>query len=122
MKDGTLNLAGEQVSTLEAYQQNLDKLVTELQKTGAKLIWATTTPVPEGANGRLKGDDVIYNNAARAVMEKRGVAVNDLYAHVFAVLSQHQRPKDVHYTPAGYLFLGKKVAAEIQKALPAAHP
>lgn len=117
MKDNQLNLAGEQVSTLEAYSANLDKLVVELKKTGAKLIWAATTPVPEGANGRLKGDDVIYNATALKVMEKQGVPVNDLYALVLPVLEKMQRPRDVHFTPDGYAFLGKKVAAEIQKAL-----
>jgi acyl-CoA thioesterase-1 len=117
MKDNKLDLAGEQISTLEAYSVNLDKLVVELKKTGAALVWATTTPVPEGANGRLKGDEVLYNAAALRVMAAHGVTVNDLYAEVFPVLEQNQRPRDVHYTPDGYRFLGRKVAAEILKAL-----
>src|SRR3954449_12259411 len=38
---------GRQVP-LETYERNLKALVARLQTTGARLIWATTTPVPEG--------------------------------------------------------------------------
>ena len=117
MKDNKLDLAGEQVSTLNPYTTNLDRLATELEKTGATLIWATTTPVPEGANGRRKGDDVIYNAASVAVMQKHGSRINDLHAHVLPALETFQRPRDVHYTPDGYAFLGRKVAAAILDAL-----
>lgn len=117
MKDNRLDLAGEQVSTLEAYEANLGKLADELKKTGAMLIWATTTPVPDGAAGRLKGDDVIYNAAALKVMQGRPIRINDLYAHVFPQLETYQRTRDVHYTAEGYAFLGRKVALAIQQAI-----
>jgi len=32
----------------ETYQANLAKVITQLKKTGAKLIWVTTCPVPNG--------------------------------------------------------------------------
>ena len=32
----------------ETYQTNLVKVITQLKKTGAKLIWVTTCPVPNG--------------------------------------------------------------------------
>src|SRR4051812_33402191 len=32
----------------EDYEKNLRTLVAKLKTTGAKLIWATTTPIPEG--------------------------------------------------------------------------
>lgn len=118
MKDNKLDLAGEQVSTPDAYAANLDRLAAELGKTGAALIWAATTPVPEGANGRRKGDDVIYNAAAATVMRRHGIRINDLYSHVLPALENLQRPRDVHYTPDGYAFLGRKVAEVILDALP----
>ncbi|MEM9481542.1 MAG: SGNH/GDSL hydrolase family protein [Verrucomicrobiota bacterium] len=31
-----------------SYQSNLEKIIVELKKTGAKLIWVTTCPVPNG--------------------------------------------------------------------------
>lgn len=118
MKDSKLDLAGEPVATPALYQANLEKLAVELKATAAALIWATTTPVPEGAAGRLKGDDVLFNAAARTVMDKHGIRVNDLYAAVLPRLAELQTPRNVHFNAAGYAFLGRQVAAAIEKALP----
>jgi lysophospholipase L1-like esterase len=103
---------------LEQYEKNLDQLVTRLKKTGATLIWATTTVVPEGEAGRIAGDDKKYNAAAARVMKKHGVATNDLHAlsATFAA-DLFVRPGDVHYKPAGYQKLGTQVAASIRTAL-----
>lgn len=118
-----LNEAGKMDSSAaphvppRAYRRNLKKLVKRLKETNAKLIWASTTPVPEGASGRLKGDDVTYNEIAARVMKKQAVRVNDLYACVLPELEKLQRPKNAHFTGEGSGFLGAKVAAEIRKAL-----
>jgi len=113
---------GHQQVPIEQYEKNLDELVTRLKKTGARLIWATTTPVPEGATGRVPGDEVKYNAAAKRVMEKHGVAIDDLYAFAKPRLAQIQLPKNVHFTKAGSAELAKQVAASILKALGNAKP
>ena len=102
----------------EEYSKNLGELFDRLQKTGAKLIWATTTPVPEGASGRVADDSIRYNKLAAEVLQDRPVAVDDLHAYAL----QHpelQRKKDVHFTNDGSKALAKVVAEEIRKALPA---
>ncbi len=38
----------DEKSTKDAYQTNLKRAIEELQKTDAKLIWVTTTPIPFG--------------------------------------------------------------------------
>ena len=38
---------GTVTATPEAYAANLEKIVAELKKSNAKLIWCATTPVPE---------------------------------------------------------------------------
>ena len=43
---------GELTHSVDQYAANLENLVASLQSTGAKLIFATTTPVPEGEIGR----------------------------------------------------------------------
>lgn len=102
------------------YEKNLDQLVTQLKATGATLIWASTTLVPEGESGRVVGDDKKYNEAAARVMQKHGVAINDLHA-----LSASFEPKmfvkpgDVHYTPAGSEKLAQQVVAKISEVLAA---
>jgi len=104
--------------TFEEYQQNLRKLVKILKATGARLIWASTTPVPDGEPGRIKGYEVRYNNAAEKIMKENGVMINDLYAHAFPKLSRIQLPNgNVHFTAEGSNYLAKKVAASILKAL-----
>jgi lysophospholipase L1-like esterase len=102
------------------YEKNLRTLVARLQKTGAKLIWASTTPVPEGrVSPPRRPDDVLaYNKAALRVMEENKVRVNDLYAFALPRLKEIQRPVNVHFTPDGSRALAKQVAAAIEPALP----
>jgi hypothetical protein len=97
----------------EDYQKNLETLVARMKKTGAKLIFATTTPVPEGAQARIKGDEKKYNEIAVAVMKKNGVAVNDLHAFCLPKLAEIQLPANVHFKPEGSKQLGKQVASAI---------
>lgn len=109
---------GKQQVPLADYEKNLRTLVERLQKTGAKLIWCVTTPVPEGSSGRVAGDEVKYNEVALKVMKEKGVAVDDLWAFAKPQLAKIQLPADVHYSPEGYQELAKHVVAEIEKALP----
>jgi hypothetical protein len=101
------------------YEKNLRELVTRLEKTGAKLIWRNTTPVPEGAKGRVVGDSVKYNAIAAKIMEERGIPTDDLYTLAKEKASEIQRPADVHFTPEGSQVLAEHVVASIEKALAA---
>lgn len=108
---------GKQVASPEKYGENLKALVERLKKTGAKLIWASTTPVPDGTTGRVKGDEVQYNIVAEQVMKDSGIAIDDLHAVVAADPSL-QRPKNVHFSAHGYDVLAAKVAEHVTAALP----
>lgn len=103
--------------SLEDYEKNLRALVARLQETGAVLIWASTTPVPEGARSRHNEDVLRYNAVALTVMEENGIAINDLYAFALPRLEEIQIPRDVHYTPEGYAVLAEQVAAVIRETL-----
>ena len=70
---------GKPQVAIAVYEKNLDKLVVRLNKTGAKLIWRNTTPVPPGAKGRYVGDSIKYNPAAARVMKKHDVPTHDLF-------------------------------------------
>ena len=111
---------GTITNTPEQYEKNLDQLVTRLAKTGATLLWASTTLVPEGEAGRIAGDDKKYNEVAARVMKKHGVAIDDLHAlsATFAA-DLFVKAGDVHYKPAGYQKLGTQVATNIRTALKA---
>ena len=108
---------GKQQVPIDQYEQNLDKIVTRLKKTGAKLIFATTTPVPEGTGFRAKGDAAIYNRAAVKVMKKHGVVINDLYSFALPRLKEIQRESNVHFTPQGSEQLAEQCTKSILKAL-----
>ena len=108
---------GRQQIPIEQYEKNLEKLVTELKKTGAKLIFATTTPVPDGTGIRVKGDAQRYNVAAERVMDRHGVPVTDLYSFALSHLAEIQRPQNVHFTAEGSRLLAEEVAYNILRAL-----
>jgi len=108
---------GKQQIPIDQYEQNLEEMVKRLKKTGAKLIFATTTPVPDGTKIRAKGDAVLYNRAAVKVMEKHGVPINDLYSFALPRLKEIQRDSNVHFFPKGSEFLAEQCAKSILKAL-----
>jgi lysophospholipase L1-like esterase len=117
LKDGKLDLAGQQVTPLEDYERNLRELVRRMKATGAKLIWASTTPVPAGAEGRVAGDEVKYNEAASRVMKGEGVKTDDLHALCLPNLVVWQLPQNVHFTPQGSAEIAVVVAAQIEATL-----
>ena len=102
------------------YEKNLRELVAKLKATGAKLIWAAITPIPDGelVPPRRFGDVSEYNTIAKKVMEANGVRINDLNSYITPQLGKFQKPRDVHYTDEGYDLLAKQVAAEIEAVLP----
>ena len=104
---------GTRYSTPEAYAANLDKLVTRLKATGARLIWASTTPVPDGARTHDVGDSARFNAAAAPIIKKHGIPVSDLYALVKPNLANHIKPANIHFTPSGSAFLARQVANDI---------
>ncbi len=106
------------------YERNLRTLVTRMKATGATLIWATTTPIPDGELNppRRFGNVEEYNAIAAQVMVENGVLVNDLNAHITPEFERLHNPKDLHYGKDGYEFLAKKVAVEIENALPQPSP
>jgi acyl-CoA thioesterase-1 len=108
---------GRQQIPIEDYENNLEALVVRLKATGAKLIFATTTPVPDGTGFRVKGDAEKYNRVAEKVMKRHGIAIDDLYSFALPRLGEIQRPQNVHFTQQGSELLAEQVANSILKAL-----
>jgi hypothetical protein len=101
------------------YERNLEQLVARLTATGARLIWASTTVVPEGEAGRLVGDDIKYNAVAAQVMKRHGIPTDDLYTLTKNFGGKFSAGKgNVHYTREGYARIAKQVAAAIRAELP----
>jgi dienelactone hydrolase len=103
--------------SLDEYKLNLEKLVTRLKSTGATLIWASTTLVPDGEVGRVPGDDLRYNLAAAEVMKRHNIATDDLHMLTSGFdSSMFVGPGNVHYTEEGYAVVATQVARLIRAA------
>jgi acyl-CoA thioesterase-1 len=109
--------SGKQQVSAEDYEKNLNALVERLEKTGAKLIWRNTTPVPEGAGGRVTGDEVKYNDIAAKIMKAHNIPTDDMYGYCMPHLKEWQMPKNVHFTAKGSKKLAEDAVAHIKVAL-----
>ena len=73
---------GKVHTEIPQYAKNLERIVGIYKKLvpESKLIFALSTPVIDNPNKRLNSEIDEYNAAAREVMEKHGIEVNDLNA------------------------------------------
>ncbi len=119
LHDLKLDAAGDHQVPLDVYEANLRELVKRLRATGATLVWANTTPVPDAALSppRKNSDVIAYNAAAKRIMDENRIAVDDLYDAVRPRLGELQRPANVHFSDKGSEFLARQVAASIRRAL-----
>ncbi len=113
------NMKDPQQANVKQYSKNLKIIVKKLKATGARVVFATTTPVPENSGNPLRQPKMpaIYNKAAMKIMKRNGVDVNDLYSFVMPRLEELQRPANVHFTDVGSKALGEVVADFIGKLL-----
>lgn len=118
---------------IKTYQANLEKEIAILRKTGATLMWCSTTPVPNSSigrwdnvtMGRRKDEDLAFNKAALEVISKHpDILINDLNQSVrdAAKSSEHfanwNKGTDVHFWHAPQQkIVGKAVANAIKDAL-----
>ena len=113
---------GKPTCDLTAYEKNLRDSIAILKVSGAKILFATTTPIPPVVKpeGRNFAPIPPYNEVAVKVMKEANIPVTDLYAVMLPVQEKFQRPFDVHFTKEGSEFLAKDIVSSIQQHLPAA--
>jgi lysophospholipase L1-like esterase len=101
------------------YKKNLETIVEKLKATGAKLIFATTTPYPDVQEGPLRkpGMSQKYNRVAVKIMNKNRIRINNLHAFMVPRMAELQRPNNVHFTEEGSRELAKKVVERINEVL-----
>lgn len=104
---------------LATYEKNLSAIVAKLKKSGASLVFATTTPFPAGVKPhRDPRDAVRYNDVAKKIMKANGIPVNDLYTLVKPRLKELQKPVNVHFSKQGSTVMGDEVTKYIESQLP----
>lgn len=115
---------GDYAVSLEVYKQSLEKEIAILKKTGATLVWCSTTPVPQDNKSqyaRRKGAEEIFNQAAAEVMQRHPeILINDLHGMVSKspVYDNWRKGIDVHfYQKPEQDLLGSAVAEAVKTAL-----
>lgn len=99
----------------ERYRKQLQQIVSALQATDARLIFATTTPVPAGVRPyRDPADVLLYNDIAKELMADADITINDLYTYCLPRLAEIQKPRDVHFSKAGSVALAQQVVLAIR--------
>lgn len=103
---------------VEQYSKNLETIISKLKASEAKLIFATTTPVPDKSSPLREPEQVLnYNKVALRIMKKENIDVDDLYGFALPRLKEIQIFENVHFIPAGYKALAEKVSVSILNAL-----
>lgn len=108
--------------TETAYGDALPKLVEALQakSRGAKLVWATTTPVHQADPSGATNPRIDQRNAeSLRTMRHFHVAIDDQHALMAAHDDLHNG--SVHYTREGSAVQAQQVAQILEKLLPVAH-
>jgi isoamyl acetate esterase len=116
--------ASRPVSTLRRYADNLRAIFDAMSRTGAAVVWATSTPFDERrhnaakASRRYRDDLQRYNAASVDLARAYGFAVHDLHAVVLA----HDLPSlllddGLHFNPAGNAVIGGAIARAIREHL-----
>ena len=109
---------GHQNVPPEVYEKNLRQIIARLKQTGAKLIFASTTPVPESDAAKyVKDSELPYNEIAKKVMTVEGVTWNDLWSLVKPRQSELQIPRNVHFHTQGSSVMAKQVVEMIRQML-----
>ena len=107
------------------YEPLMRKYVEVLRKyaPGAKLIWASSTPITvRGRPAELDPENnptiTTRNVIAARIMTESGIAVNDLYSLVVDKRAQLARGDRFHWKAPAYGLMSKQIAEFITKELP----
>lgn len=107
---------------LEVYVDNMKKILRELKKTGAKIIFATTTPVhdekvniPGPMPPAHSNEDIIrYNKAIIEAFSDEDIIINDLFGAVYNNRAEYISDDMIHPNESGVAVLAKAVADAIK--------
>ena len=109
----------KQVRSVRAYERNLFELVSRMRSSGARLIFATTTPYPDKPGGPLRRADqpAKYNKIALKIMQENNIRVNDLHGFALPRMDELLLPNNVHFRPSANIEMAEQVAKEIEAVL-----
>jgi lysophospholipase L1-like esterase len=101
----------------------MKRILRELKKTGAKIIFATTTPVSDNKEflpGPMppahKNEDIKkYNQAILESFEDEDIVINNLFEKMYKDRDKFLSEDMIHPNEAGVKLLGRAVACAIKE-------
>ena len=109
---------GEHVLTpLDRYLEDMKRVYARMKETGARIIFATTTPTTPYDVDRRQEDIVEYNREITRWLEEEGVEINDLYSFVKPHVFEYISDDHVHLNKYGVHEVGNRVVEVIKKHL-----
>jgi Lysophospholipase L1 and related esterases len=118
----------EAMHPVDEYLHFLRRIIGEIRRNGAQIIFATTTPVlSNGSAADNTGTGVVlsydndwvkkYNDAAKALMAEQHVPVNDLYTLMLREPNYCKCADKLHLTEEGYKICAEQAARMIEERL-----
>lgn len=118
----------EAMHPVDEYVHFLKRIIKEIRRNGAEIIFATTTPIlKSGASldNTGTGMEISYNNdwvtkyneAAKNLMAEESVTVNDLYGLTLKGKNYYKCDDMLHLTEEGYRVCAKQAAKLIEEKL-----
>jgi lysophospholipase L1-like esterase len=107
----------EALTSLNEYIDTLKRILNELQRTGAIILFATTTPVATDAIGRSNAEIDLYNSVAVEIMLKNDIEINDLNSIVKQDLTGNICEDKLHLSKHGNHMCAKQVIEKIKNYL-----
>lgn len=102
-------------TSVSEYLRDLERIWRVLNKTGAKIIFATSTPVKPGMDGFDNDTIQNYNQAAAEMMRQKGIVINDLFSVVYPHTEDYIGEDLLHLSEVGKTACGSAVAKVIRE-------
>ena len=110
-----LNAEMEAFTPLEEYITYIKRLLKELRKTDAKIIWATTTPVNDKCISCNNPEIDRYNTEAIRLLQTEGIEINDLNKVVKENICEYIAEDNVHLSPKGMMVCAEACIKAVRK-------
>ena len=105
------------LTPIEDYVKDLERILTILQRTGAKIIFATCTPARPETPEWDKREIESYNRAAVALMQQHNIPINNLFAVVNENEAEYVSDDLIHLNRIGIQKVGQAVVDVLEKFL-----
>ncbi len=113
---------------VDEYVHFLKRIISEIRRNGAEIIFATTTPILKsgcamdntgtGMEISYNNDWVVkYNDAAKKLMAEQNITVDDLYAQMLKGKNYYKCEDMLHLTEEGYKICAEQAAKLIEEKL-----